>query len=114
MSLVKRVESILERKGTAVEITRKSGSTFDPVAGKYTGGTNETLNSFGVVTRDKKQFSNALRGVGEKDVVLIMDTQVQPELGDQLKLGDQTYSVKEISIQYYENTPVYYLARLAV
>ncbi len=114
MSLSSRVESLLERKGAPLEIVRTTGSTFDPVTGKKTGGSPETLSAFGVVTKDQDKFSNALRGVGDQDVVLIMDTKVQPELGDKLTFGEQVYSVKEFSIQYYENVPVYYTVRIAV
>lgn len=112
MTLAARVETLLERKGAPLTIVRKSGATFDEVSGKRTGGTDTTLNAFGVVTKDQDKLANALRGVGEKDVVLIMDTKVQPELGDKITLGEQTYSVKEFFVQYYENVPVYYTVRL--
>lgn len=114
MSLSARVESLLERKGATLKITRKTGGTFDQVTGKTTGGSNTALEAFGVVTKDQDKFSNALRGVGDQDVVVIMDTKVQPELGDNVTFGNQVYSVKEFHIQYYENVPVYYTVRLAV
>lgn len=114
MSLKARVESLLERKGAPLTINRLTGGTFDPVTGKTTGGTNTSLASFGVVIKDQDKLANALRGVSDQDVVVIMDTRVQPELGDKLTLGDQVYSVKAIDVQYYENVPVYYTTGLAV
>lgn len=114
MSLATRVSSLLQTNGAPVTVVRKEGATFDAVAGKYSGGSDTTYNAFGVVTNDKDSLANALRGVGTQDVVMIMDTTFQPELGDKVTLGDQTYSVKEIDVQYYKNVPVFYTVRLVV
>ena len=80
---------------TYVTITRKSGGTFDPVAGTNTGATTSILSAVGVVTRVDSRLIDGTR-IKATDKMILLDKDVTPGYTDLITFAGLDHTVVQI------------------
>lgn len=78
-----------------VTITRKSGGTFDPVAGVTTGEITSTLSAIGVVTKVDTKLIDGTR-IKSTDKMILLDNGVTPLYTDLINFNGSINTVVDI------------------
>ena len=80
---------------TYVTITRKSGGTFDPVAGITTGETTSVLAAVGVVTKLDSKLIDGTR-IKATDKMILLDKGLTPTYTDLITFAGVDHTVADI------------------
>jgi len=80
---------------TYVTITRKSGGTFDPIAGETTGETLTILSAVGVVTKIDTKLIDGTR-IKATDKMIMLDNSVTPLYTDLINFNGSINTVVDI------------------
>ena len=80
---------------TYVTITRKSGGTFDPVAGETTGATTNVLTATGVVTRLDSRLIDGTR-IKATDKMILLDKELTPIYTDLITFAGLDHTIVDI------------------
>lgn len=79
-----------------VTVTRKTGGTFDPIAGKATGETITQLPAKGVVTKVDSKLIDGTR-IKATDKMIILDNAVVPGYADLITFGGVSHTIVDIN-----------------
>lgn len=80
---------------TYVTITRKSGGTFDPVAGETTGEVTNILSATGVVTKLDSRLIDGTR-IKANDKFILLDKEVTPVYTDLITFAGVDHTIVDI------------------
>lgn len=81
---------------TYITIIRKSGGTFDPVAGTTTGEIGATLSAIGVVTKVDGRLVDGTR-IKATDKMILLDNGVTPLYTDLMQFNGVSNTVVQIN-----------------
>jgi hypothetical protein len=81
---------------TYITITRKSGGTFDPVAGETTGEVLTTLSAVGVVDKVDSKLVDGTR-IKATDKMVLLDNGVTPLYTDLINFNGISNTVQSIN-----------------
>lgn len=81
---------------TYITITRKSGGTFDPVAGETTGETLKTIPTIGVVDKVDSKLVDGTR-IKATDKMVLLDNGVTPLYTDLINFNGSSNTIVSIN-----------------
>lgn len=96
------IDELINEAGVELTLTRVTGGDMDGVTGKRTGEVSTDYKPYGVPTKDRSATVKAINGTPLNDRVFLMDTTVEPEVGDRVTVDGDTFTIKE-SVPTYEN-----------
>ena len=79
-----------------VTITRKTGGTFDPVAGTITGEITTQLTASGVVTKVDNRLIDGSR-IEATDKMIILDNGITPLMTDLITFDSISHTIVQIN-----------------
>lgn len=90
-----------------VKITRKSGGTFDPVAGETTGESVSVLDAVGAVTSVKASLVDGER-IRATDKMIVLDGAIKPVMTDLITFAGVDNAIVHIDEVNHAGIPQIY------